>query len=73
MKNTIKKVLVAATFSLVLSNSVMAGEDVDSFTLSFQNDSSIVNTTNVQISKVSYAPGVLTTGSVLAMCYDSVK
>jgi hypothetical protein len=73
MKNTISKVLVAVTFGLVLNSSVMAGEDVDLFTLSFQNNNSIVNTTGVQISKVSYTPGVLTTGSVLAMCYDSVK
>ena len=73
MKKTIGKVLVAATFGLILSSSVMAGEDVDAFTLSFQNDSSSVNATDVQIRQVSYTPGILITGSVLAMCYDSVK
>ena len=73
MKKTIGKVLVAATFGLILSSSVMAGEDVDAFTLSFQNDSSSVNATDVKIRQVSYTPGILITGSVLAMCYDSVK
>ncbi|MCK5813582.1 MAG: hypothetical protein KAH03_04955 [Cocleimonas sp.] len=51
----------------------MAGEDVDTFTLSFQNDTSNVSTTNIQISQASYTPGILTSNSVLEMCYDSVK
>lgn len=73
MKNTISKILVIATFGLTLSSSVMAGEDVDTFTLSFQNDTSNVSTTNIQISQASYTPGILTSNSVLEMCYDSVK
>ncbi len=73
MKNTINKVLITAVFGLILSASAMAGEDVDAFTLSFQNNNDTAYATDVHISKASYAPGIVTTHSVLAMCYDSVK
>jgi hypothetical protein len=71
MKNTITKLLAVVTFGLILSSSVMAGEDVDALTLSFQNNS--VSTSDVHISNVSYTPGIVSSDSVLGMCYDSIK
>ena len=71
MKNTITKLLAVVTFGLILSSSAMAGEDVDALTLSFQNNS--ISTTDVHISRASYTPGIVSSDSVLGMCYDSVK
>lgn len=71
MKNTISKLLVVTAFGLILSSSVMAGEDVDAFTLSFQNNVTTDNTMPLYINKASYTTGELSRGSVLAMCYDS--
>jgi hypothetical protein len=73
MKNTIGKILVAATFGLILNSAVMAGEDVDAFTLNFKNDTSNVSVTDVQISQSAYTPNILTTNSILEICYDTAK
>jgi hypothetical protein len=70
MKKTTSKLLLAAVFGLVLSSSVIAGEDVDAFTLSFENNVNI-EPVSVFVSNVSYTPGNFVTNSVLAMCYDS--
>jgi len=72
MKNTTRKVLLVAVFSLFLSNSVMAGEEVDAFTLSFENNSN-VEPVSAFVSKVSYTTGVFDTNSVISMCYYTQK
>jgi hypothetical protein len=73
MKNTISTLLVATTFGLILSSTAMAGEEVDALTLSFQNNAATDSTTPVYMSKTSYTTAVVSTGSVLEMCYDSTK
>jgi hypothetical protein len=71
MKNSIIKLLAVVTFGLILSSSAMAGEDVDALTLSFQNNR--VSTINAHIRKTSYAPRIISSTSILDMCYDSEK
>ncbi len=73
MRNTIGKILVAATFGLILSGSVMAGEDIDAFTLNFTNDASTESVTGVKVNKASYTPSTLTTDSILDICYDTAS
>ena len=77
MKNTIGKIVVAATFGLILNSAVMAGEGVDAFTLIFQNHTNNitdnVSVTDVQISQSAYTPSTLTTNSILEICYDTAK
>ena len=77
MKNTMTKVLTIAAFGLVLNSSVMAGEDVDAFTLSFQNNSQEIIERDVVFSKVSYSNPYIsdhaTRANILDLNYDSVK
>ncbi len=77
MKNTIKKVLTIAAFGFILNSSAMAGEDVDAFTLSFQNNSQDIVERDVVFSKVSFSNPYIsdhtTSSNVLDFNYDSVK
>jgi hypothetical protein len=73
MKKTISTLLVAITFGLILSGSAIAGEDVDDFTLSFQNNVATDSAIPLYINKASYTTGELSRDSILAMCYDSTN
>jgi hypothetical protein len=77
MKNTIAKVLTIAAFGFILNSLAMAGEDVDAFTLSFQNNSQDIVERDVVFSKVSFSNPYIsdhtTSANVLDFNYDSVK
>jgi hypothetical protein len=72
MKKTTRKLLLVTAFGLFLSSSIMASEEVDAFTLSFENNSN-VEPVSAFISKVSYTTGVFDTNSVISMCYYTQK
>lgn len=73
MRNTIGKILVAATFGLILSGSVMAAENVDKLTVNLKNDTNKVSVTDVKISQSTYIPNILPSNSIFDLCYETSK
>ena len=75
MTNFIKKVLTVAVFGVVLNSAVMAGEEVDAFTLSFQNNYQVVAEKDMVVNRVSYRDNrqdsYNSRNNVLSMHYDS--
>jgi len=72
MKNTTPKLLSVIIFGFFLSSSVIAGDDTDAFTLSFENNANI-EPVSVFVSNVSYTTETFDTNSVLSMCYSTHK
>ncbi|HFC91684.1 MAG TPA: hypothetical protein ENJ51_03660 [Leucothrix mucor] len=77
MKNKITKLLAVVTFGLILSSSAMANEEVDTFTLGFQNNSQDIMERDAVFSKISFSNPSMndhaTDSNVLDLNYDSVK
>jgi hypothetical protein len=74
MNNPITTLFAVITFGLILNSAVMAGEEVDAFTLSFQNNSQEVIDREMSINKVSFIISSSDmTSNVLDLHYDSVE
>ncbi|MCK5811160.1 MAG: hypothetical protein KAH00_08715 [Cocleimonas sp.] len=77
MTHFIKKVLTVAAFGIILNSSAMAGEEVDAFTLSFQNNYQEVVERDMVVNRVSYShnrqDSYHSKNNVISMHYDSSK
>lgn len=77
MKRIITKILVISAFSFVLSSSAIASENVDAFTLSFQNNLQEIMERDAVFRKITFSNPYVndhaTSSNVLSLNYDSVK
>ena len=73
MKNVIMKGLTIVAFGFILNSSVMAGEDVDAFTLSFQSNVQELAAVDAVISRASFVSeeNHYSQHNVLNLNYDS--
>lgn len=71
MKNPITAGLAIVTLGLILNNVAVAGEDVDAFTLSFQNNTQEIIERDAVISKASFTTHHALSDNFLDLHYDS--